>query len=512
MLPRSERALGGTTPLKSDALATEILEHYVSADCADDRRQQHDDRLAAIARRQLPQLTPEMSARSLRLTGPARWLVGCLLLTGLSAAYAPGIAFPAICAAIGLPFLAIACLRLLALGLAGNLQPNRNEPRQSLDALPEPLPRYAVLVPLYRETAVIDQLIDALLELDYSADRLQISLVVEEHDHPTREALARRSLPAHMRVVVVPPGNPRTKPRALNFALQDAVGDYVVVFDAEDMPEPDQLKRALSLFQSAQGKVGCVQARLGLYNPNASLLSRQFTIEYNALFGALLPVLAYLRLPVPLGGTSNHFPRRILQAAGGWDAYNVTEDADLGIRLARLGLEVQVINSTTWEEAPETFRVWLCQRTRWLKGWMQTYLVHMRQPGRLWRELGTWQYLGFQMLMCAMLFSALVHPVFYVLLGINLVSTGTLSGSSTGAGTDVLFSFGLANLAVGYLSAIALGATAVGRSQRTRGLAWHALGMPVYWLLISLAGYRALWQLATDPFSWEKTPHSGRSK
>ena len=510
MLPRSERDLSGSIPPNSDALAAQILEHSEKADRADNR--QPDERPEAGVERELSQLTSQMSAKSLRLVGPVRWLMVCLAVIGFCAAYAPAIVFPAICAVIGMPFLAIACLRLLALGLAGDFQPNQNDARPSLDAWPEPLPRYAVLVPLYRETCVIDQLIDALRALDYPPDRLQISFVVEQHDHPTREALARRVLCPHMRVVVVPPGNPRTKPRALNYALQDAVGDYVVVFDAEDMPEPDQLKRALSLFQSAGGKVGCVQARLGLYNPNASLLSRQFTIEYNALFGALLPVLAYLRLPVPLGGTSSHFPRRILQAAGGWDAYNVTEDADLGIRLARLGLEVQVLSSTTWEEAPVTFRVWLCQRTRWLKGWMQTYLVHMRKPGRLWRELGAWQFLGFQMLMCAMLFSALVHPVFYVLLGINLVSTGTLSGTSAGAATDILFSVGLANLAVGYLSAIALGAKAVGHSPHTRGLAWHALAMPVYWLLISLAGYRALWQLATDPFSWEKTPHHGRLK
>lgn len=509
MHPFSDESLRGRTPQGPAALGSDLDDQIRDCNGADHNRRGHSQS-RSIDRAKLS-LPPEMSARSLSLAGPARWLAASLALSGLAAALAPGLVFPLMCAVIGLPFLAIAVLRIAALALMDRLEARQDQARQSQRRIQNPLPRYAVLVPLYRETAVLDQLIGALLALDFPVDRLQISLIVEEHDHPTREALAKRQLPAHMRIVVVPPGNPRTKPRALNYALADAVGDYVVVYDAEDMPEPDQLKRVLALYQNAKGKVGCVQARLGLYNPKASLLSRQFTIEYNALFGALLPVLAHLRLLVPLGGTSNHFPRPILEKAGGWDAFNVTEDADLGVRLARLGLEVHVVNSTTWEEAPETFRVWLCQRTRWLKGWMQTYLVHMRDASRLRRELGNWRYFGFQTLMCAMLFSALIHPFFYVLVAANLATTGTISGSSHASGTDFLFDFGILNLAVGYLSAIGLGIRSVSRQESLKNLAWHALAMPVYWLLISIAGYRALWQLAKDPFCWEKTPHKGRA-
>jgi cellulose synthase/poly-beta-1,6-N-acetylglucosamine synthase-like glycosyltransferase len=185
--------------------------------------------------------------------------------------------------------------------------------------------------------------------------------------------LACTQLDAHMQVLVVPEGAPRTKPRATQYALQFARGEYVVVYDAEDAPEPDQLRRALAALRAGGERLGCLQAQLNIYNSDATWFTRQFTVEYTALFDCILPTLERLRLPVPLGGTSNHFPRAVLDAVGGWDPYNVTEDADLGIRLARAGWHVGVLNSTTWEEAPPTFRIWKGQRTRWLKGWMQPH-------------------------------------------------------------------------------------------------------------------------------------------
>jgi cellulose synthase/poly-beta-1,6-N-acetylglucosamine synthase-like glycosyltransferase len=311
-----------------------------------------------------------------------------------------------------------------------------------------------------------------------------------------------------MHIVVVPDGTPRTKPRALNYALQGATGEIVVIYDAEDIPHPQQLRAAARALQAPGHRIGCVQARLGVYNPHASWLTRQFTIEYAALFGALLPALARLDLPLPLGGTSNHFWRSVLEDVGAWDAYNVTEDADLGIRLARFGYEVHVLDSTTGEEAPTTFSSWLKQRTRWLKGWMQTYLVHMRQPRRLRRELGTLRFAGLQILMGGMVLATLVHPWFYV-----LIAAGAWSGSSfiqsgcvVGA---VVWWIGIINFLAGYSSAVALGGVSVRRVGHAE-LAVHALWMPLYWLAISLAAYRALWQLVTAPFLWEKTEHAAR--
>ena len=370
-----------------------------------------------------------------------------------------------------------------------------------VSCLPEILPTYAVLFPLLKEAEIIGQLIEGLCRIDYPADRLQISLIVEEDDTCTQSAIARHMLPDHMRVVVVPQGEPRTKPRALNHALADASGAYVVVYDAEDLPNPGQLREALAVLVSNSETTGCVKARLNVYNADSNAITRQFALEYSALFGAVLPTLDRLGLPIPLGGTSNHFPRRVLEQVGGWDPYNVTEDADLGIRLARLGYDVRVIPSTTLEEAPESLRVWIRQRTRWLKGWMQTYLVHVRHPRRLWRELGTYRFLGFQMMLGGMILSALVHPWFLIMLCYA-------SFSWEGMASNWLMGFGTFNLIAGYGTAMALGAMAV--VPQNRRLAWSVLAMPVYWIAISCAAYLAVWQLIWAPFFWEKTPHYGR--
>jgi glycosyltransferase XagB len=212
--------------------------------------------------------------------------------------------------------------------------------------------------------------------------------------------------------VTVPNRQPRTKPRALNYALQVARGTLVAVFDAEDIPDADELRRAANAFIEGGPRLACVQAQLAIYNDHESFLTRQFALKYSALFSGLLPALGFLRLPVTLGGTSNHFRRDLLLKIGGWDPFNVTEDADLGIRLARFGYEVSVIDSVTMEEAPASWRNWRGQRTRWIKGWIQTYLVHMRRPLRLWRDLGAWRFAGFQLTIGATILSLLVHPWF----------------------------------------------------------------------------------------------------
>jgi cellulose synthase/poly-beta-1,6-N-acetylglucosamine synthase-like glycosyltransferase len=470
---------------------------------------------AAAAERELLQTavcglasrSPELSAA----TGLPGWqkgtLAGLAVTVGGGAVLAPEPTLVALLAVMAVPFLLVVALRAVALW---HLLAERPPPR----ALNAPLidggalPLYTVLVPLYRESAVVPHLLGALARLDYPVAKLEVLLIVERVDVETRGALRRAALPPHMRVVVVPDGRPRTKPRACQYALQFAHGDYVVVYDAEDVPEPDQLRRALAGLRS-DPRLGCLQCQLNIYNSRRSWLTRQFTIEYTALFDAILPTLERLELPVPLGGTSNHFPRAVLDAVGGWDPYNVTEDADLGIRLARAGWHVGVLPSTTWEEAPPTFAVWRGQRTRWLKGWMQTYLVHMRSPSRLWRELGARRFLGLQVLMGGLILSALVHPWFYVLVALDLWQGRLLGVPASLLGHSLLW-IGLFNVIAGYVSAIALGSVSAARRGRL-ALAVHAALMPLYWLCISLAAYRALAQLVSAPYYWEKTEHFVRS-
>lgn len=401
--------------------------------------------------------------------------------------------------ALALPFLMIATVRLVAVWHVLKRQPKVRRARVDDRRFDTRLPTFSVLIPLYKEVAVIPGLVAAVRRLDYPPDRLEILFITEEHDLPTRHALLQTGLARNMRVLTVPAGQPQTKPRALNYALQDARGILVAVYDAEDVPDRDQLRRAADAFIEGGPRLACVQAQLAIYNANQSFFSRQFALEYKALFSGLLPALAFLKLPIPLGGTSNHFRRDLLLKCGGWDPFNVTEDADLGIRIARLGYDVTVIQSETSEEAPTSWHAWHGQRTRWIKGWIQTYLVHMRHPRKLWRDLRTWQFMGFQVMIGGMILSILVHPWFYILFAKAALSGGEL----TPANSLLCWVFG-AHLALGYGAAWLLTiVTALGSVRKLRSAVW----LPVYWLAISWAAYCAVVDLIFRPFHWEKTAH-----
>ena len=315
----------------------------------------------------------------------------------------------------------------------------------------------------------------------------------------------RSHLPPHFEILVVPDGAPRTKPRALNYALQFATGDYLVIYDAEDRPDPDQLRKAAGRFRDAPREVVCLQARLTFDNASENWLSKQFTIEYASLFAGILPMLDAARLPLPLGGTSNHFRTSTLRKIGAWDPHNVTEDADLGIRLYRRGFRAEVLDSTTYEEAACQPGNWLRQRTRWLKGWVQTYGVHMRQPFRLARELGLGGFLAFQGHFAGIIISALVHPFSYALILHDAASGLIFQPPETTFGHQ-LWVIAVFNLIAGYAASLALGYFAL-RGNRVRRLVPQLIFIPVYWILISAAAYRAVYQLIKAPHYWEKTEH-----
>ena len=385
-------------------------------------------------------------------------------------------------------------------------RPRRNHRARLKDA---DLPLYSVLVPLFREADIVPDLIDALSALDYPVPKLEIVLILEESDRATRRAVACASVPAHFRIIVVPDGQPRTKPKALNVALALTRGEIVAVFDAEDVPARGQLRQAAAIFMRHPGRYACLQARLAIYNPRQSRLTRQFALEYAALFHVLLPALVWWRLPLPLSGTSNHFPRAVLEAST-WDPFNVTEDADLGIRLTRKAGRIGLLDSDTYEEAPVTFRQWLPQRTRWIKGWMQTYLVHTRQPFRLLRDLGLWRTFGFHALIGGFLASVLALPISLLVIAIEFASASPFA-MEPGSLHHVALTIALIDFAVGI--AAALLAVVIGAARARLGaIAWHILFAPVYWLLISLAAYRALIQIVWCPHLWEKTEHDPRAR
>jgi len=348
-------------------------------------------------------------------------------------------------------------------------------------------------------------LVAALCALDYPREKLDIKLVVEADDAGTRAAIAALGLPPHMEEVPVPDIGPRTKPKALNVALPFARGSIVAVYDAEDLPEPDQLRRALAAFRSGGPKVACVQARLAVDNGDESWISGHFAAEYAGQFEVLLPVLSALGLPILLGGTSNHFRRNVLEEVGAWDPFNVTEDADLGVRLARAGYRTAIIGSATWEEAPVTARAWLGQRTRWLKGWAQTMLVHGRGFPSLRADLGWRATLGLAVLTAGPYAAALVHPFCVALLAFDM-ARGVLGQPVATLTEAVAAALATITLAAGY-AGTAWTAIA-GLKRRGLPVRWGVIAtIPIYWLLLSLAAWRALAELVRRPHYWRKTEH-----
>ncbi|WP_438750426.1 glycosyltransferase family 2 protein [Pararhizobium sp. O133] len=405
---------------------------------------------------------------------------------------------------LSLFYLANFLVRFYALGCAFRQE---RAPARLPQELPEaPLPVYSVLVALYKEKSVAEQLVDALNRIDWPRSRLDIKLVCEEDDLETIAALEAMRLAPEYEIVRVPVHLPRTKPKALTYALPGVRGAFVTVYDAEDRMHPGQLREAYAAFRAAPSRVICLQAPLIVTNARQSWLSALFAVEYAGLFRGLLPMLSLTRLPLPLGGTSNHFRTAELKQIGGWDPYNMTEDADLGLRLHRLGYRSQVIFKPTFEEAPITLPIWLGQRTRWFKGWLQTWLVLMRRPAQLRREIGWLAFSVFQVLIAGMLLSSLCHPVilgFLVYLGWAMVQDGTHVDNWL---TFWLFVCDVVNIFGSYAVFIALGLNRMTKREK-RAVGWRWAFVPIYWLIMSWAAWRALLELRTSPFSWNKTPH-----
>lgn len=367
----------------------------------------------------------------------------------------------------------------------------------------ERLKSYTILVPAYGEPEVIAQLVTAMNALDYPRYLLQVLLMLEEDDLPTIAEAERARLGEICTIIKVPPAQPRTKPKACNYGLHFATGEIVTIYDAEDIPDPLQLRRVVVAFDRASGNTACVQSRLSYRNARQNLLTGWFTIEYDVWFNFLLPGIMRMKAPVPLGGTSNHLLTEVLRELGAWDPYNVTEDADLGVRIAAHGYQTAVLDSVTWEEANSDTINWLRQRSRWYKGYLQTWLVYMRRPGWLVRELGVLPAIRFTFLMAGTPIVAVLNLLFWY-----LSLTWILGQPATIAAIfpplvyyPALISLVLGNAATMYMNLIGC------REGRDPLLMVAVLTFPLYWLLMSIAALKGTWQLITRPSYWEKTAH-----
>ena len=382
----------------------------------------------------------------------------------------------------------------------------------------EELPLYTIFVPLYKEAETLPHIIRNVARLDYPREKLDVKIILEEADNETIEAAKKLGLfkdttsqnqgkteppEKGFEVVIVPSADIKTKPRACNFALKRATGEFCVIYDAEDNPDPDQLKKAICAFRKLEKDYICLQAKLNYYNATQNILTKWFTLEYHFWFDYYLPGLVRINAPVPLGGTSNHFRTEALRQIGGWDPYNVTEDADLGMRIHRQGLKTAVMDSYTLEEANSKLWNWIRQRSRWEKGYAQTFLVHMRHPLRLLKDTGLRSFLLFQLTFGGNFYLPLLNSLLWLVTILTFVFKGTFSS---------LFLYpipimALFNLVVGNSIYIIVHIYAAIKT-RKYFLVPYAILIPFYWILISVGCWKGTIQLITKPFYWEKTIHA----
>lgn len=367
-------------------------------------------------------------------------------------------------------------------------------------------PRYTILCPLYQEEESAPQLVRAIKEIDYPSDKLQVLVQLEVHDVGTLEVLKQQDLPPFLEIVMLPPGTPRTKPRSCNYGLTKATGDYVVIYDAEDIPDPRQLKKAVLAFSQEGENLACVQAKLNFYNANQNRLTRWFTIEYATWYEMVMPSLQWAHLSIPLGGTSNHFLTKVLRELGGWDAFNVTEDCDLGMRLEYDNYYTAVLDSTTYEEANSDLANWINQRTRWIKGFMITYMVYMRNPFQFLRPSRWAEFLSLQLIIGGRTLVVLINPILWLLMLVYIFFRPYVEAEYSQIFSPPIFYMGIGSLIFGnlfYIYTHILGAVRIKHFDLVR---WAAI-MPIYWIFHSVAGYKALYNFIFRPHYWEKTQH-----
>lgn len=367
------------------------------------------------------------------------------------------------------------------------------------------LPMYSILCPLYKEASVLPHFIESMNAMNWPKEKLDILLLLEEDDKETIRAAKDMQLPEHFSIVIVPDSQPKTKPKACNFGLNIAQGEYIVVYDAEDRPDPDQLKKSYLAFKHADPTVVCMQAKLNYYNPHDNLLTRLFTAEYSLWFDVVLPGLQSIQTTIPLGGTSNHFRTAELLHLEGWDPFNVTEDADLGARLFRKGYKTAIIDSTTLEEANSSVKNWFRQRSRWIKGYIQTYFVHFRNPFRFAKQYGHHAIL-FQLIVGGKIAFMLINPLLWAITISYFVLYSIVGPTIESIYPTVVFYMAATSLVIGnfiYVYNYMIGVAKRGQWELVKYVAF----IPLYWLMISISAAMAVFQFIVKPYYWEKTIH-----
>lgn len=452
----------------------------------------------------LAERAPDFSARRVVTRGQRQVFLAAAGLTLVGVLLAPINATIGLIGVVTFFYLGATCFRVFLFARSTNPGLVERVTDEEARAVPDgDLPIYTILIPAYREPEVIGDLLEHMRALEYPPERLDIKLLIEADDSETIRAIQSADPGDEFELVLVPPSEPRTKPKALNYGLSLARGDVVTIFDAEDQPEPLQLRRAVVALGRHGPDLAGVQAKLSYANPDQNIITKWFTIEYAMWFSLLLPGLAAGDAPIPLGGTSNHFRREALERIGAWDPYNVTEDADLGIRLFREHYSVRILESTTLEEANSDFINWVRQRSRWYKGYLQTLLIHLRRPRELYQEVGLLGLIQLVLFVGGTPLLAVLNPVFWTMTAVWFIAHPAIIQALFPAPLFYagLLCWSVGNFLIGYLTVVSC------RLTERPELFWAALLVPVYWVMMAIAGIKAVWQLVVAPAFWEKTVH-----
>ncbi len=467
--------------------------------------------------------TPDQSAYKVLYPKQKYFLIALIAAVGVGAIISSALTFMVLFAIISVGYFIVNPIKIYVSlrGFRGARKPAKITKEEMQKVKDDDLPVYTVLIPVFHESKILSQNLKNMYHLNYPKDKLDIKILMEENDKETIheakllglfgspkkmvEGIPPEEYCEFMKLfdpIIIPSAKVTTKPRACNYGLLRAKGELCVIYDAEDKPDPDQLKKAAMIFLRLGPEVVCLQSKLNFYNAEENILTKWFSIEYANWYEFYLQGLDWIEAPIPLGGTSNHFRKKGLDELGRWDPYNVTEDADLGLRLARQKQKTELIDSYTYEEATLSVQAWIRQRSRWYKGHLQTYLVHMRQPRKLYQDLGAEKFVKFQLTFGTGVFIPIINPVLWALLAATLLmplSFGWLIPS-------YLQPISIFNLVIGNISYLAIYVVACVKLKKTR-LAPYALLMPMYWVLHSIASWRGLIQLITNPHYWDKTSH-----
>ncbi|MCL5876444.1 MAG: glycosyltransferase [Candidatus Bathyarchaeota archaeon] len=467
--------------------------------------------------------TPDQSAYRVLMPKQKLFIIAAIAAVAVSAVINSVVTFMALFAAISIGYFVVNPVKIyISLrGFKGGRAPTKITKGEMEWTRDEDLPTYTVLIPVFRESEMLGQNLRNMYNINYPREKLDIKVLMEEKDEETIneakrlglfgspeklvEGIPKEEYTEFLKLfdpLIIPAAQITTKPRACNYGLLRARGELCVIYDAEDKPDPDQLKKAAIVFLRSPEEVVCLQSKLNFYNADENLLTKWFSIEYANWYEFYLQGLDWIEAPIPLGGTSNHFRKKGLDELGRWDPYNVTEDADLGIRLSRKKLKTEMIDTYTYEEATLSAKSWVIQRSRWYKGHLQTYLVHMRSPGKLYRDLGATKFLKLQFTFGTSVFIPVVNPVLWAVLGLTLIIPGALGWLIPAYLAPIC----LFNLIVGNLSYLSIYVVACIKLKKYRCIP-YALIMPAYWALLSVASWRGLIQLIKKPFYWDKTTH-----